>query len=215
MPYFFHPSSSLAPQSVMHQHKSWCNWQAMWCVVLFVVCCSFLLRCVCKDGNRKCYHYVPSVRSGDGLGSCNVLRTNCAWKSGVREQGVSHVSLQQGSLHSILKNVLLHHSKFTSTTCDSHVSCFTEFKLNELFQVECQTMASVCATCTPITHGSCFEQSNLSLQKAVLFTFVHLEHTNETSLMKKLRVANVLMILNICNNGEWWLFSCTERCSYL
>lgn len=49
----------------------------------------------------------------------------------------------------------------------------------------CQIISSVCAVCTPIRHSSCFEQSNLSFQKAVFFTFVYLGHTNETSLTKK------------------------------
>jgi hypothetical protein len=169
--------------------------------VLSVICCSFLLFFVCKRSSGKfCYRDLPSVCSGNCLGCCNILCANRAWRSRVCEHGISHVSVQQqGSLHPVLKDVQFFHSKLTFNICDCNVSCFAEFKLKELFLMLCQTIASIYAARTRIRHNSFFEQSNISLQKAVFFTFVHLEHAKETSLMKKLHVGKVLMILNICS----------------
>jgi hypothetical protein len=119
----------------------------------------------------------------------------------VCEHGISHVSVHQhGNLYPVLKDVRLFCSKLACNTCDCNVSCFDECKLRELCQIECQTIASVYAVRTCISHGSCFEHINISMQKAVFFTFVHLEHAKETSLMKKLLVGNLLIILNVANS---------------
>jgi hypothetical protein len=115
----------------------------------------------------------------------------------VCEHAISHVSVQQqGNLYPVLKDVRLFRSKLTCNTCDCNVCCFAKFKLKELCQMECQTIASTYAACTRIGHISCFEQSNISFQNAVFFTFVHLEHAKEASLTKNLHVGMVLMILN-------------------
>jgi hypothetical protein len=89
------------------------------------------------------------------------------------EHGESHVSVQQeGSFHPVLKDVLFFRSKLTCNTCDCNVSCFAKFKLKEMCQMECQTVASIYAARTRIRHHSYFEESNFSFWKAVFFTFV-------------------------------------------
>jgi hypothetical protein len=132
---------------------------------LSVLCCIFLLFCVCKCGIGKSVTtiYLWCILELVYVPATSYVQTT--WRSWVCLQGISHVSVQQqGNLYPVLKDVWSFCWKLTCNTCDSNVSCLPKFKLMELCQMECQTIAYIYAARTHIMHGSCFERSDISMQ---------------------------------------------------